>query len=105
AVMRCGWTCSRADDGWTAPRPPHRRGAGWAGCGPASHGAAAPSPNVALSLGRFVGGRPVVVVWVVEDGEWWGQQEAILITTGSGCPLNGAGGEEEAPREGGGGGG
>src|SRR6476660_3900196 len=52
-------------------------------------------PNVALSLGRFVGGRPVVVVWVVEDGERWGQQEAILITTGSACLIHGAGGESE----------
>jgi len=29
--------------------------------------------GVALSLGRFVGGRPGPFVWVVEDGEWWGQ--------------------------------
>ena len=29
--------------------------------------------GVALSLGRFVGGRPGPFVWLVEDGEWWGQ--------------------------------
>src|SRR6185295_14301402 len=52
-------------------------------------------PMVRLSLGRFVGGHPVVVGWVVEDGERWGQQEAILITTGSACRIHGAGGESE----------
>ena len=52
-------------------------------------------PMVRLSLGRFVGGHPVVFVWVVEDGERWGQQEAILITTGSACLIHGAGGESE----------
>src|SRR6476660_3159185 len=50
---------------------------------------------VRLSLGRFVGGHPVVFGWVVEDGERWGQQEAILITTGSACLIHGAGGESE----------
>src|SRR6476660_6662089 len=50
---------------------------------------------VRLSLGRFVGGHPVDFGWVVEDGERWGQQEAILITAGSACLIHGAGGESE----------